>query len=123
MLNWNWNQYKAAGRHIASYAGGAVSMAVALHFITPDQAVDVNGNLKSIFTGLQQVGAGVAGIVAFLAPIYAGWKASHSASPKQEAISLVAAVPGTKIVTPDPVVASAPSPDIVSTTTAKVVTQ
>lgn len=90
MFSWNWNQYKAAGKHVASVVAGAVGMAVALHFITPQQATDVNGNLTSIFTGLQQVATGIAGISAVVVPIYTAWRAAHNASPTVQAQSLVA---------------------------------
>lgn len=125
-LNWNWNQYKAAGRHVASYAAGGITVAVGLHFITPQQAVDANGNLTQITTGLTQLIAGITGLVTLLAPIYTSFKAAHSASPVQEAAALSQAMPGTQIVTA-PEVANAPAnisnPNIVSTTEAKVVTK
>lgn len=120
MLNWTWPQYQAAGKHIASYVAGGVTMAAALHFISPQQAVDVNGNLKDIFSGLQQVATGVAGLVAFATPFYTAWRAQHNSTPQAQALSLVKEVPGTIIVT-KPEVAEAASPNIVSTTEMKVV--
>lgn len=121
MIDLNWNQYKAAGKHVASFAAGGVGVAVALHFITPSQATDVNGNLTSIFTGLQQVATGIAGLGAVLVPIYTAWRASHNAAPAVQAAALVAAVPGTVIVTTPELAAAVPSKDVVSNTEVKAV--
>lgn len=89
-MSWDWNQYKAAGKHVASVAAGAVGMAVALHFITPQQATDVNGNLTSLFTGLEQVATAIGGLIAVVTPIYTGWRAAHNANPTVQAKTLVA---------------------------------
>lgn len=91
--NWTWAQYQAAGKHVASYVAGGVTMAAALHFISPTQAVDVNGNLKDIFSGLEQVATGVAGLIAVLTPIYTAWRAQKNSTPAAQAAALVQTVP------------------------------
>ena len=122
--NWNWTQYKASGRHVASFAAGAVGMIAALHFITPQQATDINGNITVLFTGLEQAATGIAGLVAICVPIYTAFKAAHSASPTQEAKSLVAAEPKTIIVTTPEIAAATPEQNnIVSSTDVKVMTK
>ena len=89
MLDWNLNQYKAAGKHVASFAAGGVGMAAALHFLSPSQAVDVNGNLTQIFNGLEQVATGIAGLGTILVPIYTALRAAHNANPTVQAQALV----------------------------------
>lgn len=88
--NWNWNQYKAAGKHVASYAAGGVSMAVAFHFLSPSQGSDITTNLNSIFDGVKEIAIGVGGLVTVLTPIYAAWRAANNASSPNQAASLVA---------------------------------
>lgn len=90
MLNWNWNQYKAAGKHVASFAAGGIGVAAALHFISPQQAMDANGNITQIVGGLQQVATGIAGIATVLVPIYTAWRSARNADPTVQAASLVA---------------------------------
>lgn len=93
--NWTWAQYQAAGKHVASYVAGGVTMAAALHFISPSQAVDVNGDLKNVFSGLEQVATGITGLLAVLTPIYTAWRAQHNSTPTAQAASLVAAANNT----------------------------
>lgn len=89
-LNWNWNQYKAAGKHVASYAAGGVTAAVALHFLSPTQGGDIAENIGLITDGVTKIATGVAGIIAVLAPIYTALKAAHNASPASQVTSVVA---------------------------------
>ena len=91
--NWNLQQYKAAGKHVASFAAGAVGMAAAMHFISPSQAVTAQGDLTQIFTGLQQVATGCAGLAAILVPIYTAWRAAHNQAPQQLAVNLLKTTP------------------------------
>jgi len=122
MLSWNWNQYKAAGRHVASYIAGGVTIAVGLHFLSPAQGTDIANNIGSITDGVTKVATGLAGLIAVLAPIYTTLKAAHSASPVQEAITLEKT--GAVIVTTPEIAASTPnSPNIVSTSEVKVVSK
>lgn len=89
-MSWNWNQYKAAGKHVASFAAGGIGVAAAMHFITPQQALDANGNITQIVGGLQQVITGIAGIATVLVPIYTALRSAHNANPTVQAQSLVA---------------------------------
>ncbi len=88
-LAWNWQQYKAAGKHVVSYAAGGVSVAVALHFLSPTQATDITTNIGLISDGLTKVVAGIAGLVAVVAPIYTAMKSAHNASPSSQITSVV----------------------------------
>src|SRR4051812_39710131 len=97
--DWNWNSYKAAGKHVASYAAGALSVAVTFHFISPTDAGAITENINTIADGLGKVATGVAGLVAILTPIYTALKSAHNASPVGQATGLEKAVPGTTIVT------------------------
>lgn len=122
--DWNWNQYKAAGKHVASYIAGGVSMAVAFHFLIPTDAAGINDNLNHIYSGVEQIVVGITGLIGILTPIYTTWKASRNASPAGQAASLTAAVPGTKIVTTPEIAAATPqSPNVISSTEVKVVSK
>ena len=114
MLNMTWPQAKAAGKHAASVAAGAVGMAVALHFISPQQATDANADVQQLVTGLEQVGTALAGLVAIVTPMYTAWRAANNASPTHQAASLVKEVPGTIVVTTPEIAAAVPSAAVVS---------
>lgn len=89
-MNWNWNQYKAAGKHVASYVAGGISVAVAFHYLTPAQGGDVTQNVNLIIDGLTKAATGVAGLLAILTPIYTALRAANNASSANQAASLVA---------------------------------
>ena len=89
-MTFNWNQAKAAGKHVASYAAGGVTMAVALHFLSPSQGTDVAGNINAIVNGVEQVATGIGGLIAIATPFYTAWRASHNASPAAQGAALVA---------------------------------
>jgi hypothetical protein len=88
-LNWNWAQAKAAGRNIASYSAGGVTVLVAMHFITPGQGTDITGSIQQITDGLTKVATGIAGLSAIILPVYTAWRAAHSASPAEQVKSVV----------------------------------
>jgi hypothetical protein len=90
-MNWTWGQYKAAGKHVASYAAGGVSVAVAFHFLSPSQGGDITTNLNSIFDGVKEIAIGVGGLVTVLTPIYTALRAANNASAQNQAASLVVA--------------------------------
>lgn len=89
-VNWNWTQYKAAGRNVASYAAGGVTVAVAFHFLTPAQGGDVTQNLNLIADGVVKIATGIGGLVAVLTPVYTAIKAARNASPSAQVTSVVA---------------------------------
>lgn len=118
----NWNSAKAAGKHVASYLAGGISVAVAFHFISPTDATGLNDNLNSIYHGIEEIAKGVAGIIAILTPIYTTWKAANNATPASQAASLTAAVPGTKVITTEAIAKATPdSPNVVSEKEVKVI--
>lgn len=88
-LDWNWQQYKAAGKNVASYAAGGVSVAVALHFLSPAQGGDVTANIGLISDGLTKVATGIAGLVSSGTIIYTALRAAHNASPSSQVTSVV----------------------------------
>ena len=123
IIDLNWNQAKAIGRHVASYTAGGVTVAVAFHFLTQQQGADLGDSINNITDGFSKVALGITQLIAILTPIYTAWKAAHSASPKQEAISLTNYVPGTTVVTSAKLAADTPeNPNIVSNQTSSVVT-
>lgn len=97
MFDWNWNQAKAAGRHVASYAAGGVTALVAFHFLSPQQGTDINGNITQIVSGLEQVSKGIAGILAIVVPIYTAMRSANSASPQNQVKSIVQNMTPTEI--------------------------
>ena len=120
-LDWNWTQWKRAGRNVLSYAAGGVSAAVALHLISAGQGGDILTNINLIGDGVDKVATGIGGLIAIAMPIYTVWKAAHSASPAAQATSLQQAVPNTTIITSPEVAAATESPSIVSNATIKAV--
>ena len=98
-MTWTMPQLQAAGKHVASYAAGGVSVFVALHFISPPQGLEATESINSIVDGLTQVGKGIAGLAAVVVPIYTSWRAAHNASPAQQVEHVVQqlnASPGTQ---------------------------
>lgn len=85
----NWMQLKAAGRHLASYAAGGVTVLVAWHFLSPVQGTDITTSLNSISSGIEQVIKGITGLLAVLTPIYTAWRASKAASPSAQIKSVI----------------------------------
>lgn len=88
-INWNWNQAKAAGKHVASYAAGGVTVAVAFHFLSPTQGGDLSQNIGLVTDGVTKIATGIAGIIAVLAPVYTALKAANNASPSSQVASVV----------------------------------
>jgi hypothetical protein len=112
----NWNQYKAAGRHALSYAAGAVTAAAFMGLISQSDSTSLMAGLNQIASGLTSVVQGIGVIAGVLAPIYAAYKAAHSAS-AQEQIKTVAAMPEVKGIVTTPAVADAlpAEPKVVAT--------
>jgi hypothetical protein len=71
-------QVAAFGRHVASYAAGAVTVAVGLHFISPDQGSQIGDAIKGIINGVASIVGGVATLLSIGAGLYASWTASPS---------------------------------------------
>lgn len=118
---WNFNSAAAAGKHVVTFIGGAVSFAVAWHFLTPPQATDINVDVNLLVEGLTKTATAIAGLIAVLAPIYNSLKAAHNASPVGQASGLIKANPETKIITTPEIAAAIPSDNVVSNTEAKVI--
>lgn len=84
----NSGQVAAFGRHVASYAAGAITAGAVLHIISSGDASTLSDSLSKISTGVADIAAGVAPIVAMISGIYAAWSASH----KSQVTAVVAAV-------------------------------
>lgn len=89
-LSWNWNEKKAAGRHVLSYAAGGVTALVALHILTPQDASGITDNLTSIWDGIEKIITGLTGLAAILVPIYTALTAKKSAEPAEQVKAVVA---------------------------------
>lgn len=87
--NWNWAQVKAAGRHVASYTAGGVTVAVAFHVLSPMQGAELTDNINLVLDGVSKIATGIAGLVGVLLPVYTAWRAAHSASPAEQVKSVV----------------------------------
>ena len=71
-------QVAAFGRHVASYAAGAVTVAVGLHFISPEQGSQIGDAINGIINGVASIGGAVATLLSIGAGLYASWTASPS---------------------------------------------
>ena len=92
-MTWNWNQYAAAGKHIASAAAGAVGLAVVWHFVSPEQGANVTQNINDVVNGLEQAAKGFAGLIAAATLVYTSLKSANNASPASQVASVKAADP------------------------------
>jgi hypothetical protein len=91
-MNWNWNQYSAAGRHVLNTTCTVVATLAATHFITgltPESATAITDNVNHIWNGLVETGTGIAGLVAAVAPIYTAIKAATASSPSATVQSVI----------------------------------
>jgi len=81
------------GRHVVSYAMGAVTMAAGLHFVSSDQAESITAAIHQIASGLTSIYGGMSTLIAIGSGLWAAYRVSLSAQK-----ATVAAVPGTMIV-------------------------
>jgi hypothetical protein len=94
-LTWNWNEQKAAGRHVLNTAGSVLATLAAVHLftgLTPDVAASVTDNLNTIYDSVIKIVTAVGGIAAALAPVYAALTAKKSAEPAEQVKSVVASL-------------------------------
>jgi hypothetical protein len=107
----NTAQVAAFGRHVLTFALGAVAFAGAAHFLTPDDAAKATGALGQISAGVGQIWTGFATLAALGSALYA----SLTASSKNQ-INAVAANPQVKqiVVADKPMADSFPSPKVIA---------
>lgn len=103
-------QTTAFGRHVVSYAMGAVTMAAALHVVNDGQASSLTTAITQIVNGVTSIAGGVATLISVGAGLYAAWSASplsqllavaKNAEVKQVVVATPAtadAVPSAKVV-------------------------
>lgn len=138
-LTWDWDQWKAAGKHGGSIVAGGVGALVAVHFLSPQQGMDLGENVNHVINGLTEVAKGVAGILAIVGGAYTTLRSTMNASPevrkaavsqqpneivvtttpanKIELANKIADMPEAKQVLSTPAVAAAtPSPKVVAPT-------
>lgn len=89
IVNWNWNQYKAAGKHVASYAAGAVSVALAWGLVSQTDASNLSEAITHITDGFEQLAKGIGMIAGVVVPIYTAWRSAKNASPQSQINSVV----------------------------------
>ena len=104
-------QANAFGRHVVSYAMGAVTVAVSLSVINEDTGAKIADAVTQIASGVTTAAGGIATLVAILSGIWASWTASRN-----QQIKAVAADPEVaKIEVTSTAVADAiPSPKVVT---------
>ena len=120
----NWNSAKAAGKHVASFIAGGITIAVGFHFVSPSDGADLQDNFNHLYHAIEEGTKAIAGIISILTLAYTTIKSANNASPVNQAKSLQAAVPNTVIVTSAEIAKATPdNPNIVSNTEAKVVTK
>ena len=93
----------AFGRHVLSYAAGAVTVAAALHVVSPDQANSLSTAITQIVSGVQTAMGGVATVVSVGAGLYAAWTATS----RSRIAAINTADNGVKVVA-----ATAPAPAV-----------
>lgn len=71
-------QLAAFGRHVASYAAGAITVGVGLHFLTADQGTQISTAVAGIVNGVESIVGGVASLIAIGSGLYAAWTASRT---------------------------------------------
>ena len=99
----------AAGRHVLTFATGAVTAAAVLHIISGDDAANATNAINQIASGVASVVAGVSTLVGIGSAMYAAYTATHTSQ-----IKAVAANPDvSQIVTTPAIAASIPSPKVV----------
>lgn len=89
ILNWNWNEKTAAGRHVLNTGATILATLAAVHFISPQDASSITDNLNTVWDGIVKVGTGVAGLIAALTPIYTALTAKKSAEPASQIKNVV----------------------------------
>lgn len=104
-------QLAAFGRHVATYAAGAVTVGIGLHILTPDQGSQIGSAVTGILNGVASIAGGLASLVAIGSGLYAAWTASgtkQAAAIGADKRTLVNAGPnGTATVTLPPDMAAA----------------
>ena len=86
---WNWDQWKASGRHILTAITSVIATAVFFGLITSDQAATIGENITVIAESTAKIFIAIGGIAAAVTPIYSAIRASRAASPEKQAEATV----------------------------------
>lgn len=89
----NSSQVAAFGRHVATYAAGAITAVSVLHIVSAGDAATLSDSLNKISSGFASIAAGLGPIIALVSGWYAAWSASRKSQ-----IAAVNATPGVKVV-------------------------
>lgn len=102
-------QAAAFGRHVVTFAAGAVTAGAALHLLTGGQASDATTAISQISSGVASIAAGVATLVGIASAGYA----ALTASPLWQLLAVAKNPDVAKVVMTDPAAAGAvPSPKV-----------
>lgn len=85
LSTWTWDQWKAFGRHVGSYAAGLATAAVVVGVVSQADGATLIQGITQVTDGAGKVVTGFATIFGVLWPIYNSIKAARSASPENQA--------------------------------------
>lgn len=106
-----YGQVIAFGRHVVSYAMGAVTMAAALHVVDNNQAASLTTAITQITNGVTSIAGGVATLITVLTGLYAAW----SASPLSQLLAVAKNTEVKQVVVASPATADAvPSSKVIA---------
>lgn len=69
----------AFGRHVISYAAGAITIGVGVHILSPDQGSSIGTALGQVVSGLTTAAGGIATLASIGAALYAAWTSTKNA--------------------------------------------
>jgi hypothetical protein len=90
--DWTWDQWKAVGRHGLTAVSAIIGTLVFSDLINANNAQDLAKDVNIIVDSVGKIATAIAGIVAILAPVYAGLRAASSAKPENQAKAVVKAL-------------------------------
>lgn len=101
----------ALGRHVATFAGGAVMSAAIFGLVSQDEASVLTQSLQHIGDGVKEIAVGLGPIVGIACGLYAKW----TASPPAQIAAVVATLPPNGVIMTTKEVADAtPSPKVIA---------
>jgi hypothetical protein len=89
-------QASAFGRHVVTYAMGAVTMAVTLHLVSSQDGASISGAIGQIVTGITSIVGGISTLIAIGSGVWAAW----TASPFRQLLAVAANPDVSKVVAP-----------------------
>lgn len=99
----NLDQVSAFGRHVISFAMGAITIAATVNVVNTDQVNSLTAAISQIAHGVGEIAAGLAPIVAIISGLYA----ARTASPMAQIATVANNPEVAKVVVKDPAMAGA----------------